>query len=266
MAIKPGFPPTVVNPTGNAAVIFLHGLGDTGRNLSMLASAFRLPHVKFVFPTAPTRRVTINMGASMPAWFDLYDVQSIATGRNDKQGIAEATTYLGQLVEEEIKAGIPAERIAVGGFSQGGHVALKYSLTAQRAPAACVALSTWLEPDTQTASTANLATKYFLGHGTADPLIPCFLLETTKSALASKGVKDVDLRTYQGVQHSTSMEELDDVRDFLLRALSDAPPPTREEVERMSVRELKALLTSRGVDTHSFLERSEFVERAKALL
>lgn len=60
-------------------------------------------------------------------------------------------------------------------------------------------------------------------------------------------------------------QELDDVRDFLLRALPNAPPPTREQVERMSVRELKALLASRGVDTRSFLERSEFVERARAL-
>ena len=93
MAFLPGLPPTVVNPRGSAALIFMHGLGDTGRrdislcpaqcfasifllfvrclfcpsrNLSMLASAFRLPNIKFIFPTAPTRRVTINGGASMP--------------------------------------------------------------------------------------------------------------------------------------------------------------------------------------------------------
>lgn len=73
-----------------------------------------------MFPTAPTRPVTINGGVPMPAWFDLYHMARMATGDVDKEGISQAMVYLGSLVSEEVKAGIPTSRIVIGGFSQGG--------------------------------------------------------------------------------------------------------------------------------------------------
>jgi lysophospholipase-2 len=95
----------------------LHGLGDSGKGWQGLAARLDMPHVKFIFPTAPTRPVTINRGAMMPAWFDARGVTSGAV--EDEEGCLQTRDYVHSLVAAEIHAGIPSSRIMIGGFSQG---------------------------------------------------------------------------------------------------------------------------------------------------
>ncbi|CAL8469253.1 g8794 [Coccomyxa elongata] len=266
------FGQTVVqNPTGQgkpATVIFLHGLGDSGQGISAVGQALRsstvpdISHVKMVFPSAP---VTMFNGMRMPAWFDL-DPRIL--GSVDNKGINSSISYLEELVAEEVKNGVPPERIVIGGFSQGGHIALKYLFQASVAPAACIALSTWLEPsfNKQFATESCKAVRTFLGHGTADALLPLPLAQSTAALLREKGLRQVDFKTYNGMQHSTCAEELSDIRNFLSQILPKADSPTRDEVDSMSVKELKNFLHSRSIDTRSILEKSELIERAKAAL
>ena len=141
----------VQKPSGqhSATVIILHGLGDTGHGWKAAASQISLgPHVKFVFPTAPTRPITLNMGMPMPGWFDISALSTIDKMMEsmDHDGIRESVDYVKGLIDKEVAAGIPPERIAVGGFSQGGHVALKTVLQYPKKLAACIGMSTWLEP------------------------------------------------------------------------------------------------------------------------
>ncbi|CAL5229963.1 g13394 [Coccomyxa viridis] len=264
------FGPTVEqkpSATHTATIIFLHGLGDTGAGISTVAQALRLPHILFKFPTAPTRPVTMNGGARMPAWFDL-DFR--ITARTDSEGIDQSIAYLEQQIQEEAAKGIPSERIAVGGFSQGGHIALKSLFKASQPLAACIALSTWLEPglnwEVRTPKVREMPV--FLGHGTSDPLIPLALAQSTANLLRQKGFSALDFRTYPGVQHSIGPQELQDIREFILKVLPEetAKPPALDDVDKMSVKELKAFLQSRSVNTRSILEKSELRDRVKALL
>lgn len=106
-----------------------------------------------LFPTAPTRPITVNMGMQMPGWFDIDHLdeasfQAMMRGRKgfDPAGVEESMQYVTDLISKEVEAGIPAHRIVLGGFSQGGHIALKTALMHSSTLAGCVALSTWLEP------------------------------------------------------------------------------------------------------------------------
>ena len=133
----------------SATVFVLHGLGDTGDGWSFLGPHLGLRHVKFVYPTAPTRPITLNGGMPMPGWFDLSildNVEKMLDGDLDHEGIGESVGYLKELVGREVDSGISLDRIVVMGFSQGGHVALKAALQTATPVAGCVALSTWMEP------------------------------------------------------------------------------------------------------------------------
>ena len=111
--------PIVVPALGahSATVIMLHGLGDSGQGWQSLAQRMNLPHAKFIFPSAPSRPVTINRGASMPAWFDARGVTSGAA--EDEEGILQTRDFVHSMVAAEVNAGIPSSRILIGGFSQG---------------------------------------------------------------------------------------------------------------------------------------------------
>uniref|UniRef100_G1RBF0 palmitoyl-protein hydrolase n=1 Tax=Nomascus leucogenys TaxID=61853 RepID=G1RBF0_NOMLE len=130
-----------------AAVIFLHGLGDTGlfsrefHHIGAL-STIRLPHVKYICPHAPRIPVTLNMKMVMPSWFDLMGLSPDAP--EDEAGIKKAAENIKALIEHEMKNGIPANRIVLGGFSQGGALSLYTALTCPHPLAGIVALSCWL--------------------------------------------------------------------------------------------------------------------------
>uniref|UniRef100_A0A8C0L6S0 palmitoyl-protein hydrolase n=1 Tax=Canis lupus dingo TaxID=286419 RepID=A0A8C0L6S0_CANLU len=125
-----------------AAVIFLHGLGDTGHSWADALSTIRLPHVKYICPHAPRIPVTLNMKMVMPSWFDLMGLSPDAP--EDEAGIKKAAENIKALIEHEMKNGIPANRIVLGGFSQGGALSLYTALTCPHPLAGIVALSCWL--------------------------------------------------------------------------------------------------------------------------
>uniref|UniRef100_A0A674HS05 palmitoyl-protein hydrolase n=1 Tax=Taeniopygia guttata TaxID=59729 RepID=A0A674HS05_TAEGU len=125
-----------------AAVIFLHGLGDTGHSWADALSSIRLPYVKYICPHAPRIPVTLNMKMVMPSWFDLMGLTPDAP--EDEAGIKKAAENIKAIIEHEMKNGIPPNRIILGGFSQGGALSLYTALTCQHQLAGIVALSCWL--------------------------------------------------------------------------------------------------------------------------
>mmetsp|Transcript_35018 Transcript_35018/g.99255 ORF Transcript_35018/g.99255 Transcript_35018/m.99255 type:complete len:274 (+) Transcript_35018:313-1134(+) len=252
-----------------ATLIVLHGLGDTGHGWYQAASQIKLgPHVKFLFPTAPTRPITLNMGMEMPGWFDikaLGDPQQMLQQMGSADGMQESLDYVRGLIEKEISYGIAPERIVVAGFSQGGHLALKTVLQSPVRLGGCVAMSTWLEPFSFEVSAAK-EVPFLVCHGSQDPLIPSFLSSTTEGLLKAAGV-NVTLKMYPGMQHSTCPQEMNDFTQFVSPLIpAEAPPPvSKDDVGRMSIKELKAFLSRHGADTRGLLEKADFVDKAKEL-
>ncbi|PRW60012.1 Acyl- thioesterase 1 [Chlorella sorokiniana] len=261
--------PALGRHTGS--VILLHGLGDTAEGWAPVGPQLKLPHIKFIYPTAPTRPITVNMGMRMPGWFDIthldqQGLMDMMKGKPfDQEGVAEAVEHVRGLIQQEVEAGIPLNRIVVGGFSQGGHVAYKVALQHPQPLGGCAALSTWLEPSLQDVPAANLKIPFFVGHGSVDNLIPPVIASTTQEVLDGLGCSDVEFHMYTGMGHSSCPQELRDLRTWLLKVLPDTPP-TKEEVQHMSVAQLKAFLQSKGVSTTGMFEKSEMVEKALSLL
>jgi predicted esterase len=248
----------------------LHGLGDTCEGWASVAPQLALPHVKWIFPTAPTRPITINMGAAMPGWFDLTNLdpasflRMLSTGIGfDPAGVNESVDYVKAIIEAETKAGIAADRIVVGGFSQGGHIAIKTCLTSALRLGGCVSLSTWMEPAKNiTLSAEQKSMPIFQGHGSADPMVPAMVAQQTNKILGGFGYTNVDLKLYSGMGHSSCPEEMADFKTFLNRVIPGAKM-TADDINRMSIKQLKAFLSGKGVSTRGMLEKSEF--RAAAL-
>ena len=200
------------------SVILLHGLGADGHDFESIVAELRLPDAlatRFVFPHAPVRPVTLNGGYRMRAWFDLYGLDRFS--REDEAGIRESAESVHRLIRREGERGIPANRIVLAGFSQGGAVALFAGLRYPERLAGILALSTYL-PMAATlpgeAHPANAAVSIFMAHGTVDPVVALGLGEHSKDALLARGLP-VDWRTYR-MPHSVSAEEIADIRAWLL--------------------------------------------------
>jgi phospholipase/carboxylesterase len=209
---------TVEVETGNhaaAAVIWLHGLGADGHDFEPLVPELDLPFaVRFVFPHAPVRPVTINGGMRMRAWYDL-----LALGREgdeDEPGIRASAAAVTELIDREVARGILPQRLVLAGFSQGGAIALFAALRETRPLAGVLALSTYLPmADTLEAerAAANRSTPIWQGHGSADPVIPLAFAAASCDALKSLGY-DVTFKTY-AMEHSLSAAEIRDFRVWL---------------------------------------------------
>jgi phospholipase/carboxylesterase len=203
----------------DAAVVFMHGLGADGHDFEPVASELRLgPAVRWVFPHAPLRAVTINRGFRMRAWYDILGFDRNAA--EDEDGIRESAAGIRALVEREERRGIAAERIVLAGFSQGGAMALHTALREPQRLAGVIALSTYvplasrLEAESHP---ANAAVPIFMGHGTWDDVVPLALGERSRDALRSRGY-DVEWHTYP-MPHSVCPVEIAQMRDWLIRAL-----------------------------------------------
>ena len=174
-AVVKDFPaPIVVNPPEGGAVgavcIFLHGLGDTGHGWADIARQMPFEGVQWIFPTAPTIPITLNGGMRMTGWYDINDLDIDGIVDDRPQTLASAE-YVKSLVDKAVQDGVPPEKIIVGGFSQGGVVALAASLRSDKKLAGCAALSTYLAmredyPDALGPHAKELP--IFLAHGTAD--------------------------------------------------------------------------------------------------
>ena len=204
-------PATVeIEPPGpaGAAVVLLHGLGADGHDFEAIVPALRLGlPVRFVFPHAPVRRVTINGGMPMRAWYDVY-----GWGRNvpeDSTGIRASAAAITRLIDREVERSIPSERIVVAGFSQGGAIALHTALREPRRLAGVLALSTYLPLAGLLAAErtqANAAVPIFMAHGTDDAVLPLALAEASRRALEAQGYS-IDWRVYP-MAHTVSMDEV----------------------------------------------------------
>lgn len=205
----------------DAAVVLMHGLGADGHDFEPVASELSLGPgraVRWVFPHAPVRPVTINRGSRMRAWYDILGFDRGAG--EDAEGIRASAASIGALVEREKQRGIPADRIVLAGFSQGGALALHTGLRQPERLAGVMALSTYLPLATtlpSEAHPANAATGVFMAHGTWDNVVPLALGERSRDLLRERGY-DVEWHTYP-IPHSVCAEEIAQMRDWLLRVL-----------------------------------------------
>lgn len=209
-------------PQPTHAVIWLHGLGADGHDFEPLVAELdpdRLPPTRFVFPHAPMRAVTINGGYVMRAWYDIVSTD-FSGRREDAQGVRESAAQLEALIARENARGIPAARIVLAGFSQGGAIALHTALRHPLRLAGVLALSTYLPlADTLIAEAhaANRDTPIFMAHGYDDTVIPYDFAERSGTFLRAQGY-EVDWRPY-GTEHSVCLEELRDVEAWLADVL-----------------------------------------------
>jgi phospholipase/carboxylesterase len=216
------YPKTVEVTTGDnpvGSVIWLHGLGADGHDFEPIVPELRLPAdlpLRFVFPHAPVRPVTINGGAAMRAWYDILSLD--AEGRADAAGVRESTALLDALIEREQQRGIAADRIVVAGFSQGGAIAINAVLHAQQKLAGLMALSTYIAlPGEMPASDGNKDLPVFMAHGSFDPMLPMQWGKASAEQLVALGFA-VEWHDYP-MAHAVCAEEINDIRDWLLKVL-----------------------------------------------
>lgn len=222
--MDPDLLPTVtVEPSApaDAAVIWLHGLGADGHDFEALVPYLGLsPHsgVRFIFPHAPQRPITINGGAVMRAWYDIVDLGSLTW--EDEPGIRASAQAVMQLVEQQLKEGIESRRIVLAGFSQGGAIALHTALRHAAPLAGVVALSTYLplparlEPE---AAPANRVVPILMAHGTEDDIVPLALAERSRDRLETLGYA-VEWHAYP-IAHMVCPEEIAAIATWLRAAL-----------------------------------------------
>jgi len=214
----------VIEPTrtADAAVIWLHGLGADGHDFEGIVPHLGLPAghgVRFVFPHAPIRPVTINGGLEMRAWYDILEMN--IGMRQDEAGIRSSADQLVALVDAERASGIPPHRIVLAGFSQGGAIALHTGLRHPERLAGIMALSTYLplaDSLEDEAAPANADVPIFMAHGTADPVVPIRLAEQGMKQMTRAGYV-VDFRSYP-MPHSVIPEEILDIAGWLREGLA----------------------------------------------
>ena len=208
-------------PKPEYAVIWLHGLGADGNDFVPLVQALALPEkhaIRFLFPHAPIRAVTINGGMQMRAWFDIIDISENMS--EDEAGIREAQTVIEGIIENEIKAGIPAERILLAGFSQGGCLALHTGLRFRQGLAGILALSCYLPLRGSVANEmqpGQLSTVIQLMHGLHDPVVDHALGKLTYALLRDLGLQ-VSWMEY-AMDHTVCQQQLQDIRHYIINRL-----------------------------------------------
>ncbi|MFO1284861.1 MAG: alpha/beta fold hydrolase [Burkholderiales bacterium] len=222
--MNPSILPQVVvdtAPDPKASVIWLHGLGDTGHGWSQVVPELGLPTslaVRFVFPHAPSMPVTINGGLVMPAW---YDIRSEALNeRADLDGVRASAQRIEALIAQERERGVPAARIVVAGFSQGGVVALHVALRHRERLAGAVVLSAYLvapEALSREAAAANRDLPVLMAHGSFDDIVRVDWGRASRDTLEAQG-RTVEWHEYP-MGHEAALEEIRTVGAFIGRAL-----------------------------------------------
>ena len=200
----------------DASVIWLHGLGADGHDFEPIIPELRLPEslrLRFVFPHAPVRPVTLNGGMAMRAWYDIYSLDR--DGPVDEAGINDSTAILETLITREEDRGIDSERIVVAGFSQGGVIAINTVLKSQRKLAGLIALSTWMA--LRSAADGDIfdtSLPVFMAHGQFDPVIPLQFGKTSAERLVAAGF-EVAWYDYP-MAHGVCPQEIADLSNWLL--------------------------------------------------
>ncbi len=207
----------ITGPEPKGSVIWMHGLGADGWDFVPIVKELDLPDdlpLRFIFPHAPLRAVTLNNGQVMRAWYDIamMELQRLS----DEKGIRESQRQIEALLAREKARGMAADKIVLAGFSQGGAIALQTGLRHAEPLAGILALSTYLPlADSLAAegSSTNKAIPIFMAHGTQDPIIPLALAEASRDTLKSNGYT-VRWNDYP-MPHSVCMEEVVAVGEWL---------------------------------------------------
>ncbi|XP_050524213.1 acyl-protein thioesterase 2-like isoform X2 [Daktulosphaira vitifoliae] len=187
-------------------IIFFHGLGESGNNWSNLFTEIRKPHTKIICPSASKIPLDLNKGYAIPAWFNIASLDESSI--EDESAILRAVDKVHDLLDDELsKTRIPSKKILIGGFSQGGALALYAALTYHKPLAGILLMSTWIPlhrsfPD---AATNNQKTPILQCHGTDDPVIPYRWGQKT-SVILNDFVSNIEFITYEGLQHRVNKQ------------------------------------------------------------
>ncbi|PVI06012.1 acyl-protein thioesterase 1 [Periconia macrospinosa] len=236
-SMKPIVVPALKRHT--ATVIVAHGLGDSGAGWLFLAENWRrrskFEEVSFIFPNAPNIPITLNMGMRMPGWYDIKSLSDLASREEDEEGIIKSRDYFHSLIDAEVSKGIPANRVVIGGFSQGGAMSLISGITYKSQLGGIFGLSCYLLlqkkiKDMIPDDSPNQATPIFMGHGDADQVVAYKYGQKSAEELTKHGYK-VDFRTYKGLIHSADPDEIDHLESYLNQQI----PPLGEAKQDTSL-------------------------------
>lgn len=200
----------------DAVVIWLHGLGADGYDFQPIVPELHLPEslsVRFIFPHAPVRPVTINGGMPMRAWYDILEMS--LDRKVDMGNIQQSCEQIQMLIQQQVDTGISSDRIVLAGFSQGGVIAYQVGLYGPFKLAGVMALSTYLADDVpERERIHNSDTPFLIHHGTLDPVVPVTLAERACAALQDKGFR-ITNKIYV-MPHSVCPEQIRDISDWLV--------------------------------------------------
>jgi phospholipase/carboxylesterase len=203
-----------------ASIIWLHGLGDSGDGFLPVASQLSLPDelgVRFIFPHAPIQPVTINGGMEMRSW---YDIKSLDLDkRADEAGVRDSADKVEQLIQQEIEKGIPASKIILAGFSQGGVISLHLAPRFAQKLAGVMALSTYMcVPEKLSNEAKHTDLNVFMAHGRQDNVVPYSAGRHAFDVLKTHNM-DISWQDYP-MAHQVCMEELQAISQWLISRLS----------------------------------------------
>jgi phospholipase/carboxylesterase len=210
----------VINPIERAtkSMIWLHGFGTSNTQFIHLATDLQLPTtipIRYLFPNAPLRSITMNNNQQMQAWFDVKDNSLIA--EIDESGVNSSMEQIAHLIQSEEEQGIASENIFLGGFSQGAAVILRLLLSYPKKIGGAMVLSGYLPPGKQFVhSKANLYTPVFIAHGTRDEFVPYQYGEQAASELKAQDYNSVTWHSYD-MGHGLCLQELDDLSAWIQR-------------------------------------------------
>ncbi|PKO24762.1 MAG: carboxylesterase [Betaproteobacteria bacterium HGW-Betaproteobacteria-8] len=202
----------------NASIIWLHGLGADGHDFEPIVAELDLPAVRFILPHAPYRAVTLNNGYEMRAWYDIYGLSPDSP--QDESGIRQSQVEIETLISAEKARGIPASRIVLAGFSQGGAIALHTALRHEETLAGVLALSSYLPLKTRLKDEVHVANRelpIFMAHGSFDNIISMETAQISAQLLLSQNYR-LAWHEY-AMAHSVCNEEIADIRKFLCSIL-----------------------------------------------
>ncbi len=198
-------------------IIWLHGLGADGNDFVPLVPELKLPKsltIKFIFPHAPVRPITLNGGYQMPAWFDMTSLD--CENNANENDILTTVSWINQFIDQEVDNGVPSDKILLAGFSQGGVIALQAGLRYSKRLAGVMALSTYLPFNDslfKNSRDEQNGISIFAAHGKHDPVIPIASLEFYAPKLEAQGF-DIEVHQYN-MEHSVCAEEICDISKWL---------------------------------------------------